>query len=146
MPASSNAIGNRSQYYSYSAVFVLFLAPRFSSIFLRAPPPLPSFIDAVSYEKTFLYFHIVDLYIRIYLYIYSNLFFYVLFRHNTLFADTSNNIVLIIGIVFGVSLGPDEHSQGLECPVAVRSVTRGGHLSSHHQDSYVLLTGSRSPN
>jgi len=36
------------------------------------------------------------------------LFFSILFRHNTLFTCTSNNIPLTIGIISSVFLGPDE--------------------------------------
>jgi hypothetical protein len=61
----------------------------------------------------------------------------ILFRYNTLFTYTIKNILLIIGSVF---LGPDEHLQGFECPVAVWSVIRDHHLSSQHQGDYILLT------
>jgi hypothetical protein len=33
----------------------------------------------------------------------------ILFRYNTLLTYASKNIVLIIGIIFSVFLGPDEH-------------------------------------
>ena len=85
----------------------------------------PPFVGTVTYEKELLYFHIVDLHVRIYLY-----YFYlqycivlnILFRYNTLFIYTSKNILLIIGITFSVFHGPDKHLQVFECPIALWSV------------------------
>jgi hypothetical protein len=61
---------------------------------------LPSVI-AVSYKKKLLYFHVVDLYVRVHLYYFYLqycIFLNFLFRYNTLFTYTSKNILLIIGI------------------------------------------------
>jgi len=41
-------------------------------------------------------------------------------------------------------LGPDERLQDREYPVAVWSVISEVHLSSQHQDGYVLLTANKS--
>jgi hypothetical protein len=53
------------------------------------------------------------LYIRIYVYLYFiysiGFFLNILFRYNTLYTYTSENIVLIVGITLSVCLGPDEH-------------------------------------
>jgi len=59
-----------------------------------------------------------------YIYVTLNIVFFlnILFRYNTLFTYISKNILLIIGIIFSVSLGPDEHLQVFECPVALWSV------------------------
>jgi hypothetical protein len=59
------------------------------------PPPIPVFVGVVTHEKTLLYFHIVDLYIRIYLYSVYNilLFLNILFRYSTLFADADRRIL-----------------------------------------------------
>jgi hypothetical protein len=45
-----------------------------------------------------------------------------------------------------VFLGPDEHLQVFECPVAVQSAISEGHLSSQYQGGYVRLTANKSPN
>jgi hypothetical protein len=55
-------------YKTCTACFVCFArGSPLSLIYLCAPPP-PPFVDAVTYENKFHYFHIVDLYVRIYLY------------------------------------------------------------------------------
>jgi hypothetical protein len=94
--------------------------PTLSFIYLCDPSP---FLDTVTYEIKLLYFHIVDLYIRIHIYITFIfnilLLLNILFRYNTLFTYTSKNILLIMGIIFSVFLGPDEHLQVFDCPVAV---------------------------
>jgi hypothetical protein len=57
------------------------------------PPPPPTLL---TYEKKLLYFHVVDLYIGIYLYYFYLQYFTVLkilFRYNTLFADPSGHAV-----------------------------------------------------
>ena len=50
------------------------------------------------------------------------------------------------GIIFSVSLGPDENLQVSERPVAVRSVKSEDNFSSYHRGGYVLLTANKSPN
>jgi hypothetical protein len=93
-------------------VKVLLLVVRLWASFICLAPP--SFVGTVTYEKKLLYFHIVDLYIRIYLYnfyLHYCIVLYILLRYITLFADTSTNILLIIGIIFSVFLGPDKHLQ-----------------------------------
>jgi hypothetical protein len=119
--------------------------PPLSLIYLCGPLP---FIGTITYEKKSLYFHVVDLYIRIHLY-YCYLQYYTVFKflfmYNTLFTYTSRNILLIIGIIFNVLLGPDEDLQVFECLVAVWSVISQDHLSSQHQGGYVLLTADKSP-
>jgi hypothetical protein len=124
--------------------------PLFFTLLLLVPPPpsfiylcAPPFVDAVTYENNSLYFHVVDLYIRIHSYYFclqQCIFLNILFRHNTLFTCTSKNIPLMIGIIFSVFLGPYEHLQIFECPVAVWSVISQVYLSSQHQGGYVLLT------
>jgi hypothetical protein len=47
------------------------------------------------------------------------LFLYILFRYYTYFTYTSEHILLTIGIVFNVFLGPDKHLEVFKCPVAV---------------------------
>jgi hypothetical protein len=39
--------------------------------------------------------------------------FSIFFSHNTLFTDTISAIVLVIGFIFSVFLGPDKNLQGL---------------------------------
>jgi hypothetical protein len=51
------------------------------------------------------------------------LFLDVWFMNNTLFIYISKSILLIIGIIFSVFLGPDEHLPFFECMVAVWPVT-----------------------
>jgi hypothetical protein len=96
----------------------------------------PTFVNAVTYKKKLLSVHIVHLYIIIYLYF---IVFKYFVRYNTLFTYTSKSIVLRIGIIFSVFLGPNEHLQVFEYPVAVWSVTSEDHLSSQHQNSYVSI-------
>jgi len=96
--------------------------------------PIPStFVNADAYDKKLLHFHIIDLCIRIYVsYLYIIVLFSdILFRYNTLFTYTSKNILLVIGLIFSVFLGPDEHLQVYECPFAERQL---------------LLTASKSSN
>jgi len=64
----------------------------------------------------------------------------------TLFTYTSNNILLIISIIFSVFLGPNKHLQVIECTVPVWSVISEGLLSSQHQGGCVLLTANKLPN
>jgi len=72
--------------------------PHSSFIYLSGPP---HFIDT-TYKKQLPYFHIVDLYIRIDIYIsfiYNYvLFLSILFKYNT-FIYRRKNILLIIGIL-----------------------------------------------
>ena len=49
-------------------------------------------------------------------------FLNILFRYKTLFTYVSKYILLIIGIIFSVSLGPDDHLQVFQSPVALWSV------------------------
>ena len=56
-----------------------------------------------------------------------------------MFTYAIRNILLIIGIIFSVFLGPDGHLQVFECPVAVWSVVRD-HLCSQRNGGCVLLT------
>ena len=109
------------------------------------PPP---FVEAVIYEKKLPYFHIVDVYIRIYLYdIYLQycIFLNILFMCNTLFTYTSKKFsVIFCFIIFSVFLGPDERVQYFECPVAMWSVISEDHLSSQHQGAYLPLTTDKS--
>jgi len=65
-------------------------------------------------------------------------FFQYFIEYNILFTYTSSNILIIIGIIFSTLLGPDERFQDCECPVAVLSVISEYHLSSQHQDGYVI--------
>jgi len=123
-----------------------------SLIYLCATPPtLTSFeLDLSVCSRSFsrrCYFWKVTLlphylYIKIYLYfIYSiGLFLNILFRYSTLYTCTSKNIVLIVGITFGVFHGPDEQWQVFECPVAVWSMISEDRLSSCHRGGYILLT------
>jgi len=62
------------------------------------------------------------------------------------FIYTSKSILLKIGIIFGVFIGPDEHLQVFEYSVAVWLVTSEGHLLSQHQGCYLLLTANKWPN
>jgi len=64
------------------------------------------------------------IYILEYIYVTLNIEFFlnVLFRYNILFTYISKNILLIMGIIFSVSLGPDELLQVFECPAALWSV------------------------
>jgi len=66
----------------------------------------------------------VLIYILEYIYVTLNIVFFlnILFKYNTLFTYISKSIMLIIGIIFSVSLGPDEHLQVFECLVALCSV------------------------
>jgi len=48
-----------------------------------------------------------------------------------LFTYTSKNILLVIGIIFSVFLGPDEHLQIFECPFAARQLLLTASKSSH---------------
>jgi hypothetical protein len=77
-----------------------------------------------TYEKMLLYFHNVLIYILECIYVTLNIvcFLNILFRYNTLFTYINKNILLIIGIVFSVSLGPYEHLQVFERPVPLWSV------------------------
>ena len=59
-------------------------------------------------------------------------------KYNILFTYISSNILIIIGIIFSMLLGPEENLQDCECPVAVLSVISDDHLSSQHQDGYVI--------
>jgi hypothetical protein len=124
--------------YLYSSISVfLLVATLWAWLICVAPAP---FVDAVTYEKKFLYSHIVDLYISIYLY-----YFYlqycivlnVLFRHNTLSTYTIKNILLTCGIIFSVFLGPVTTCKFLNVAVAARSVIRENHLSTQHKGGYV---------
>jgi hypothetical protein len=74
------------------------------------------------------------------------LFLNILFKYNPLFTYTSSNILLLSGIIFSVFLGPDEHLQVFECPVAVWSVASEDRLSSQHHGGYVFLTANKSRN
>ena len=72
--------------------------------------------------KKLLHFHIVDSYIIVCLcyFIYSIvLLLNILCSYNTQFTVTINSILLIIGTIFSVFLGPDEHLPVFECPVAL---------------------------
>ena len=62
------------------------------------------------------------------------------------FSYTSKNIILIIGLVFSVFLGPEEHLKVSACPVAVWSVINEVHLSARCQGCYILFTPNNSPN
>jgi hypothetical protein len=73
------------------------------------------------------------------------LFLNILFRYNTLFTYISKNILLIIGIIFGVFVGPDKHLPVFECPIALWSVISEDRLSSHQGD-YVPSAANKSPN
>jgi hypothetical protein len=55
------------------------------------------------------------------------------------------SILLTLGTMFSVFLGPDEHLPVSECPVAVQSVIGEHHLPAQHQGGYVLLAESKSP-
>jgi len=61
-----------------------------------------------------------------------------------MFTSANRNMLLIIGIIFSVFLGPVGHLQVFECPVAVWSVVRD-HLCSQHHGGCILLT-TKSPN
>jgi hypothetical protein len=58
----------------------------------------------------------------------------------------SNNVLLLIGLIFSAFLGPENHLQIFECPVALSSVIIENHISSKHQEFYVLLTANKSHN
>jgi hypothetical protein len=70
------------------------------------------------------------------LFIYCLLFFFY----------TSENVLLIIGIMFNVFFGLGEHLQVFECPVAIWSAVSKNYLSSQHQGSDLLLTAHELPN
>lgn len=84
-----------AQYFSF-----FYCGPPTILIYLCGPPPFESnlslrpspFVDAAAYKKIF---HIVHLYIRKHInFIYNmELFLNILFRYNTLFTSTSENIV-----------------------------------------------------
>jgi hypothetical protein len=73
-------------------------------------------------------------------------FLNILFGYNTLFTNKSKNILIIIGTVFSVFLGPDERMQAFECSVAVWSVISEYCHSSQHQGSNPHLTADKSLN
>jgi hypothetical protein len=50
----------------------------------------------------------------------------------------SRNILLIIGMIFSAFLGPENHLQNFECPVAPSSVISENHISSQRQGSYIF--------
>ena len=85
---------------------------------------MPPLVDAVTYVKNLYHFHVVYSCIIIYLYrfIYNIVLLlntFNLFRYNTQFTDTINNILLITGDKSSVLLGPDEQLPVSDCPVAV---------------------------
>ena len=107
--------------------------------------PTPPFVDAVTYDKKLLYFHTVNLYIRIYLYcfywkhcIVSKYYVYV--QHIN--CKSGKKKVLKIGILFSVpwswcTLGSFEHS------VAAWPVISEDHLTAQFEGSYVLLAANK---
>jgi len=84
-------------------------------------------------------------------YIYSNfivnivLFLNIMFWYTHSLVIQSKNILLIIGLIFSVFLGPDEHLQVSECPVAVWSVISEVHLPALYQGCYIFFTPNNSP-
>jgi len=66
------------------------------------------------------------------------LFFSILFRYNTPF--TSNNILLTIGFISSVFLGPDE-----QCKLLNVRLQCGQGQATKRQGGYVLLTAIKSP-
>jgi hypothetical protein len=76
-------------------------------------------------------------------FIYNIVFFNILFRY-IIFTYRNKNSLLIICIIFSGFLGPHEHLQVFECPVALWSVISEDRLSSQHQGGYVLSTARKS--
>jgi len=62
------------------------------------------------------------------------LFFSIFFRYNALFNCTSNNILLTIGIICSLFLGPDE-----QCKILNVRLQCGQWQETQRQDGYVLL-------
>ena len=100
--------------------------------------------------KKLLYFHIVNLYIRIYLY-YSHLQYFIVFKYfvrcNTLFTYTSKSTLMIIGIVASQCvLWARETRARFECPVELWPLISKYRLPSKHGGGYILVTANKSPN
>jgi len=112
-------------------------------MYLCAPSPHP--VDAVTVKGCTLLPPLL-IYILACIYItfinYIVLFLNILLRNDTLFTYAIRNILLIIGIIFGVFHGPDGHLQVLECPFAGWSVVRY-HLCSQHHGGCILLTTNK---
>jgi len=49
-------------------------------------------------------------------------------------------------MIFSAFLGPENHLQIFECPVALLSVISENHISSQRQGCYILLTANKSHN
>jgi len=109
---------------------------------------LAHFVDAVTYEKQLLYFHIVDILHHIYItFIYNIiLFLSILFSSNALFTYTGKNVLLKFGILCSLFFGLDKHLRYFECPVALWSVITEAHPCLQYQGCYLLLTANNSPN
>jgi len=131
--------------YSRVSQTISFWIP--SELYLLAWPHRSTLRRSCYIWKYFNFFHIVDLYIKVFYitFIYHTIsFLNNLLRHNTLCTNKVSNIQIITGIAFRMLLGPDERLQDRDYPVAVWSVISEVHLSSQHQDGYVLLTANKS--
>jgi len=69
------------------------------------------------------------------------LFVRILFRYNTLFTCTSNSILLTIGFIYSVFLGPDE-----QCKILNVRLQCSQGQATQRQGGYLLLRASKSPN
>jgi hypothetical protein len=105
----------------------------------------PRFVDIVTYEKKLLYFHIVNLNIRIYLYYFCLNYCIVvfLFGHNTFSTYASKNNLLKFGVIFSVFLGRDEHLQFLNVRLQCVSDKRSSPLLNIKTVTYLRQQISR---
>jgi hypothetical protein len=123
-------------------LLVVTLCSSFICVAHDPPPPHP-FIDSVACEKELLC-HRFWFYVRIYFYfIYLQYFVFwnILLMYNTLFTCTSNNIMLTIGFISSVFLGPDE-----QCNILNVRLQCGHWVTTQQQGGYVILTAIKSTN